>query len=213
MSATPVQTTRSFPKRVVPPIELPASSAELAAEAAAQLGWDGTVLDMELLGRRVHVVARLRTAEHAERIAADIEPVTERADVATWTWPEFQASAPPRAADIVGVLAVQRHWRTGLASVVPFARYYSEAAIVLPGSAVLSADYVDNCLPRARAYGLAVVSADEDAVVDLDLAGRGERLLLNEDSVSRWVNEMVYQQLLAVADQNGAAVTTDTIST
>ena len=210
MSATPVQTTRSFPKRVVPPIELPASTAELADEAAAQLGWEGTVLDMELLGRRVHVVARLRTAEHAERIAAGIEPVTDRADVATWTWPELRAAAPPRAADIIGVLAVQRHWRTGLASVVPFARYYSEVALVLPGSAVLSADYVDNCLPRARSYGLAVVSADEDAVVDLDLAGRGERMLLDEDSISRWINEMVYARLVALSDQTGTVVATST---
>lgn len=212
MAATPVQTTPSFPKRVVPPIELPASASELARESAAQLGWDGTVLDMQLLGRRVHIVARLRTAEHAERIAAGIDPVTDRTDVATWAWPEFQAGAPPQAADIVGVLAVQRHWRTGLASVVPFARYYGEAALVLPGSAVLSADYVDNCLPRARTYGLAVVSADEQAVVDLDLVGRDERLLLGEDSLTRWINEMVYEQLLAMSGQADAVVTTGTAS-
>lgn len=198
MPATPAQTTRSFPKRVDPPIELPASSAELGREAAAQLGWEGTVLEMELLGRRVCVVARLRTAEHAERIAAGIEPVTDRASVSTWTWPELIASAPPEAADIVGVLAVARHWRTGLASVVPFAKYYPEAALVLPGPAVMSADYVDNCLPRARTYGLAVVSADEHAVTDLNLAGRSERMLLGQDALTRWVNEMVYEQLLAL---------------
>src|SRR5699024_6261059 len=111
-----------------------------------------------------------------------------------------------------GVLAVQRHWRTGLASIVPFARYYSEAALVLPGSAVLTADYVDNCLPRARAYGLAVVSADEQAVVDLDLVGRGERLLLGGDSLTRWINEMVYERLLAVSGQADTVVTTRTAS-
>ena len=198
MPATPAQTTRTFPKRVVPPIELPASSAELAREAAAQLGWEGTVLEMELLGRRVCVVARLRTAEHAERLAMGVDPVTDRASVSTWTWPELAMDAPPEAADVVGVLAVARHWRTGLASVVPFAKYYPEAALVLPGSAVMSTDYVDNCLPRARAYGLAVVSADENAATDLDVSGRAERMMLGADALTRWINEMVYEQLLAL---------------
>lgn len=192
--------TRSFPTRVVPRIELPASTSELATEAAAQLGWDGVVLpEVTMLGRKVCVVAQLRTDVHAERIAMGVGPVSDRATVATWTWPEFAATAPAPAAEIIGVLAVARHWRTAMASAVPFARY-GEAAMVLPSSAVLTKDYVDNCLPRARAYGLAVVTADEDAVVDLDLPGRTERMLLDEDAVSRWVNEMVYEQLLASYD-------------
>src|SRR5262249_9395318 len=115
------------------------------------------------------------------------------------TWPEFAGTAPAPAAEIVGVLAVARHWRTAMASAVPFSRY-GEAAVVLPSPAVLTEDYVDNCLPRARSYGLALVPAGADAVVDLDLAGRTERTLLEEDAVSRWVNEMVYEQLLASYD-------------
>ncbi|WP_199430693.1 hypothetical protein [Qaidamihabitans albus] len=189
--------TRSLPSRVVPPVELPASAEELAKEGAAQLGWDGVLLpELTLFGRRVFVVARLRTEAHAERIAMGVGPVTDRATVSTWTWPELAPTAPAQAAEIVGVLAVARHWRTGMAATVPFARY-GDAAMVLPATATLSHDYVDNCLPRARIYGLAVVAADTDAVVDLDLAGRSERMLFAEDAVSRWVNEMVYEQLLA----------------
>src|SRR5699024_611501 len=107
VSATPVQRPRSFPKRVVPPIELPAEADELAVEAAAQLGWHGTVLGLRLLGKPVHVVARLRTAEHAERIAAGSVPVTDRADVSTWLWPELAPGAQPEAAEIMGILSVQ----------------------------------------------------------------------------------------------------------
>lgn len=192
--------TRSFPTRVVPPVELPASTSYLAGAAAAQLGWKGVVLpEVTVLGRRVCVVARLRTDVHAERIACNIGPVTDRTTVATWTWPEFAATAPAPAAEIVGVLAVARHWRTGMAATVPFARY-GEAAMVLPSSAVLTKDYVDSCLPRARTFGLSVVSADEDALVSLDLSGRRERTLLPPDAVSRWVNEIVYEQLLASYD-------------
>lgn len=195
-----VVTGRSFPTRVVPPVELPASTSFLAGWAAARLGWLGVVLpEVTMLGRKVCVVARLRTDVHAERIAFGIGPVTDRAVVATWTWPEFAATAPEPAAEIVGVLAVARHWRTAMASAVPFARY-GDAALVLPASAVLSRDYVDNCLPRARAYGIGVVSADADAMVAKDLEGRSERLTLPEDAVSRWMNEMVYEQLLASYD-------------
>lgn len=190
----------SLPSRVVPPVELPASVEQLAREAAAQLGWNGTILsEMTMLGRKVCVVAELRTDVHAERIAMGIGPVVDRATVDTWTWPELAATAPAPAAEIIGVLAVARHWRTAMASAVPFARY-GEAAMVLPSPAVLTEDYVANCLPRARAYGLAIVTADPNAMIDLDLDGHTERLLLDEDPVSRWVNEMVYEELLATVD-------------
>ena len=211
MAATPQNTerstvaggakrSRSMPSRVVPPIELPASVDELARAAAAQLGWNGVVLpETTILGRRVCVVAKLRTDVHAERIAMGAGPVADRATVDTWTWPELAGTAPAPAAEIVGVLAVARHWRTAMASAVPFARY-GEAAMVLPSPAVLTEDYVGNCLPRARAYGLAVVTADPNAVVDLDLEGRTERVVLAEDPVSRLVNELVYDHLLRTAE-------------
>jgi len=192
--------SRSMPSRVVPPIELPASVDELARAAAAQLGWNGIVLpETTILGRKVCVVAKLRTDVHAERIAMGAGPVADRATVDTWTWPELAGTAPAPAAEIVGVLAVARHWRTAMASAVPFARY-GEAAMVLPSPAILTEDYVGNCLPRARAYGLAVVTADPNAVVDLDLEGRTERVVLAEDPVSRLVNELVYDHLLRTAE-------------
>ncbi|MFF1611070.1 hypothetical protein ACFVYA_25095 [Amycolatopsis sp. NPDC058278] len=211
MAATPQNTerstvaggakrSRSMPSRVVPPIELPASVDELARAAAAQLGWNGVVLpETTILGRKVCVVAKLRTDVHAERIAMGAGPVADRATVDTWTWPELAGTAPAPAAEIVGVLAVARHWRTAMASAVPFARY-GEAAMVLPSPVVLTEDYVGNCLPRARAYGLAVVTADPNAVVDLDLEGRTERVVLAEDPVSRLINEVVYDHLLRTAE-------------
>jgi hypothetical protein len=189
-----------MPSRVVPPIELPASVDELARAAAAQLGWNGVVLpEITILGRKVCVVAKLRTDVHAERIAMGAGPVADRATVDTWTWPELAGTAPAPAAEIIGVLAVARHWRTAMASAVPFARY-GEAAMVLPSPAVLTEDYVGNCLPRARAYGLAIVTADPNSVVDLDLEGRTERVVLGEDPVSRLVNEIVYDHLLRTAE-------------
>ncbi|WP_298181361.1 hypothetical protein [Saccharomonospora sp.] len=187
---------RSIPGRAAPTLELPSDPADLAERAVPLLGWQGTVLpQLTLFGRRVFVVARLRPEAHAERIATGMRPVTDRATVATWTWPELWGVAPPPAVRIAGVLAVARHWRTGMAATVPFARY-GEAAVVLPTAATMSHDYVDNCLPKARTHGLGVVAADEEARLDLDLTCGDDRITLGEDEVWRWVHEVAYEQLL-----------------
>lgn len=183
--------------RVVPPPPLPSDSLAVAEEAAAALGWHGTVLpEMTLLGRKVHVVARLRMDAHAERIATGMDPVIDRATSATWTWDELAGSAPAQAVEIVGVLALTRHWRTGLAHTVPFSRHY-DAAVVLPSTVALSADYVNNCLPRARAFGLGLLTVNDDGLVERDLLVRSERVMHGENAISRWMNELVYEQLLA----------------
>jgi hypothetical protein len=80
----------------------------------------------------------------------------------------------------------------------PVARY-GETAMVVPSSVVLTHDYLANCLPRARAYGIAVVSADPDNGVELDLPGRNDRdVTAGIDAVSRWVNEVAYERVLSV---------------
>lgn len=196
---------RTSPAEVVPPGPLPKSTLELAEEAAAQLGWNGVVLpEMTLLGRKVHVVARLRADTHAERIATGMGPVIDRTAVSTWLWPEMAHTAPAQGAEILGVLAVARHWRTTLAWAVPFSRYHN-AAMVLPGSIAMSHDYVNNCLPRARAYGLGILTVDDAAVVRPDLAASPERTILADDEISRWINELVYERLIAL-DEAPAAV-------
>lgn len=179
-------------------VELPAPDDELASAAVAQLGWPGVALaPMTLLGRRVSLVAELLPDAHAERICLGQAPVTDRATVSTWVWPEFAGQVPVAAVRIVGVLAVVRHWRTGLAALAPFARY-GDTAMVVPSSVVLTHDYTTNCLPRARNYGIAVVSADPDNGVELDLPGRNEKAPAGIDAVSRWVNEVAYERVLSV---------------
>ena len=187
------------PAPLAPPVELPAPVDELAAAAARELGWSGIVLpEMGLLGRRVCLVVELMTEAHAERICLGQLPVTDRASVATWVWPEFAGMVPEPAVRVVGAIAVARHWRTGLANAVPFLRY-GDAAIVLPTSVVLTHDYVVNCLPRARAYGVAVVRTEPDATVDLDLPGRADRAHPGIDGVHRWISELAYDKVLAMA--------------
>jgi hypothetical protein len=187
----------------VPPAEFHAPADQLAVQAAERLGWQGVVLpEMTLLGRKVHVVAQLLSAPHAERICLNAGPVTDRVEVSTWVWPEMAGRVPPPAVRIMGVLSVAKHWRTALASAVPFARY-GEAAVVLPSSSVLTHDYLFNGLPRARRFGVTVLTADPDRGVELDSAARPDiptaELCPDEDAVIRWVNEAVYGQLLGIA--------------
>jgi len=100
------------------------------------------------------VVADLLTDAHAERICLGCPPVPDRATVATWVWPELAPRVPAPAVRIVGVLAVARHWRTGLVATVPFSRY-AETAIVLPWWAATTHDYLgelpaEGATPRCR---------------------------------------------------------------
>jgi hypothetical protein len=199
MSGRTVVPEKALPAPLVPPVELPASVDELAVRAAEELGWSGIVLpEMRLLGRRVCLVVELLTEAHAERICLGQLPVTDRESVATWVWPEFAGMVPEPAVRVVGVIGVARHWRTGLANVVPFLRY-GDAAVVLPTSVVLTNDYVANCLPRARAFGVAVVRTEPDAQVDLDLPGRAERAQAGVDGIHRWISELAYDRILAGA--------------
>lgn len=202
MSGTPGRTTITSDaqarQRLFPAIELPAPIEQLAAGAAERLGWHGTVLPpMTLLGRRVIVVADVLPDVHAERICQGIAPVADRATVSTWVWPEMAGQVPQAAVRIHGVLAVARHWRTGLASTVPFARY-AEAAIVLPWWSATTHDYLVNCLPRARQYGVSVLTADPEGVTELDVPGPQD-ISPVEDATGRWLNEAIYERLLDTA--------------
>ncbi|GAA2665782.1 MULTISPECIES: hypothetical protein [Actinosynnema] len=206
MSSTParIEVTDSAKARAssaaaVPIPELPGSVEELASVAAVRLGWHGVVLpEMVLMGRKVVVVADLIADAHAERLCLGATPEVDRATVSTWVWPEMDGRVPPAAVRIVGVLAVARHWRTALASAVPFARF-GNAAAVLPASVALSHDYLANCLPRVRRYGVNVLLADESSELTTDVCGRNETVPVEDTATTRWVNELVYERVLATA--------------
>ncbi|WP_199440628.1 hypothetical protein [Umezawaea beigongshangensis] len=204
MSSTPARiavpdSARAQSATALPVPELPASVEELAAEAAVRLGWNGVVLpETVLMGRKVVVVAELIADAHAERVCVGATPEADRTTVSTWVWPEMEGRVPPSAVRIVGVLAVARHWRTGLASAVPFARF-GNAAVVLPSSVAFSHDYLVNCLPRVRRYGVSVLLADTERDVTVDASGRNEQVPVEDTATTRWVNELVYEQVLATA--------------
>ena len=150
------------------------------------------------MGRKVVVTAELLADAHAERVCLGAAPETDKTTVSTWVWPEMEGRVPPPAVKIVGVLAVARHWRTALASAVPFARY-GNAAIVLPSSVAFTHDYLANCLPRVRRYGVSVLLADPESNVTIDVSGRQENVPVEDTAITRWVNELVYEQMLVTA--------------
>lgn len=179
------------------PFSTSASVGWLAEQAAREMGWTGTVLQpTRLLGRYVVPVAELVPEAHAERLCLGNQPVLDRDEVATWVWPEMAGRVPPPAVRLTGFLAPSRHWRSALTAAAPFARYASTAMLV-SRSIALEPNFLENCLFRARQTGVAVLSAD-DTVVNTELAGRcwTDEPSMEHDSTSRWVNEVVYDQLL-----------------
>ena len=178
-------------------LDLPASIDALADLSIDALGWSGSVLPaLKLLGRRVVPVAELVPDAHAERLCFGSGPVLDRTEIATWVWPEMDGRVPPPAARLAGMLAPSRHWRSALTAAVPFARFTS-AAIVVPKAVTDGEDFVSTCLIRARQFGVAVLSADADSV-HVELEGRSfdDAPPIEHTAVSRWVNEVVYEQLL-----------------
>ncbi|QIZ35303.1 hypothetical protein FDZ84_12055 [Saccharopolyspora sp. ASAGF58] len=180
------------------PLGLAASMGRLAERTVDTLGWAGSVLPpVKLLGRQIIATAELLPDAHAERLCFGSGPVLDRAEIATWVWPEMDGRVPPPAARITGVLAPARHWRSALTAVVPFARFVS-SAIVVPRNVAVAPDFASACLIRARQFGIAVLSANGDDV-QVELVGRcfDDAPPVEHTAVSRWVNEVVYQQLLA----------------
>lgn len=180
--------------------EFSASVSRVSEVAADVLGWPGSVLPpVKMLGRYVVATADLAPDAHAERLCCAAGPVLDRAETSTWVWPEMDGRVPPPAAMITGVLAPARHWPSALTAAVPFAKFTS-AGIVVPRSVALADDFTETCLIRARQFGIGVLSA-EGTDVRVELPGRTfeEAPPAEHTAVSRWVNEVVYQQLLTEA--------------
>ena len=179
-------------------VELPTSAEQLAPAAAELLGWRGLMMPpVSLLGREVSVIAKVLPEAHAERLCLGLTPVMDQTSVATWAWPELAHTAPPTAVRISGMISVTKHWRTGLASTVPFVSY-GRTAMVLPIAVALTDDYLTNCLPRARQFGVSIVLADTDCTLTVDFIGQRQERTCELDSVGRWINEVVYEQVLSL---------------
>lgn len=180
----------------MPPVELPPLPDRFAPQVAAELGWDGTVLQpMTLLGRRVIIVAELLEDVHVDRVRRGWGPVTERLSVSMWSWPELAGTAPEPAVRIRGVIASARHWRTALTAASPFAGIAGTALLLPPGPA-----REPSCLVQASFYGAAVVATADLDRVDLVQPGRRGRIATATSvstTITRWVHEVVYERLVA----------------
>lgn len=200
-AAAETDTPRPCAPQARAPFETASTVGSVAETVARDLGWSGTVLHpTRLLGRYVVPVAELVPEAHAERLCLGSVPVLDRSEVATWVWPEMAGRVPPAAVRLTGVLAPARHWRSALTAAAPFARY-ADTAMVVSQSVAAERGFVEKCLFRARQAGVAVVSVDGDAV-RTELAGRcwHDEPPMEHTAVSRWINEVVYDQLVKLTE-------------
>ncbi|MGH3870877.1 MAG: hypothetical protein ACRDSR_05055 [Pseudonocardiaceae bacterium] len=181
-------------------VEVLSAPTHLAHAAVNALGWQGVVLPPTvLLGRRVVVVANLISEVHEQRIRSGWGPVTDQVTVSTWDWPEMQQLAPPPAVALSGIIAPARHWRTGLTGAAPFAGLCA-TALLLPAHIARNVE----CLIHAEHYGPTVLAAagphdvDREAVDVVHAGYPGPVVTSRPATISRWVHELVYNQLLAL---------------
>lgn len=177
-------------------VEVRCAPEHLAQAAVGALGWSGAVLPPAvLLGRRVVVVAELRTEVHNQRSACGWGPVTDRASVSTWDWPEMRRRAPLPAVWLRGILAPARHWRTGLAASAPFFALCPTALLLPPH---IARD--PQCLSYAARYGPTVVAdagCHDPGAVDVVQTGRNcSAPATAPNAIARWVHELIYDRLL-----------------
>lgn len=190
--------TPTTPNPAVPGDTILTPPEHLTREATVVLGWEGVVLPpMVILGRRVVVTAQLIDDVHERRVRSGWRPVTDRMSVATWEWPEMTGHVPAPAVRLTGVLAVVRHWRTGLRNLTPF-QVVCPTAVLLPDRVPVFSE----CWRSAEYYGHGVLGAAGSGV-DLVLPPRSR----TERRWDGWVwpalltHELVYQQLLGQSRQ------------
>ncbi|WP_367127421.1 hypothetical protein [Saccharothrix sp. HUAS TT1] len=170
------------------------SDVALLEAAAVELGWSGAVLPrLRLFEDVVSVFVELDHEVHAARCAASAGPVVDRTAVAMWSWPEYKDSAPKPAVRLGGVLAQGSRWQRSLRAAARFGGFGSTAVIVdtvrAPG---------EECLLNAQVRGVGVVWRSPDGEVRLVGPGRiGPVATARPTVVSRWLNEVLYERLLA----------------
>ncbi|MGW5715324.1 hypothetical protein ACWEVP_04095 [Amycolatopsis sp. NPDC003865] len=164
---------------------------EALEELAVQvLGWRGSLIkNITLFGSRVSVLAQVDEEAHAFRQRTNTPPVTERASVALWEWPEL--TAPPSAVTLSAVLATGSRWQQGLKAVSGFAGF-SSTVLVLPQDTPAPR----SCLADAERYGVWVVRGSSSGAV-VEHQGRvGPVATARPTTVTRWTEELVYARLI-----------------
>jgi hypothetical protein len=146
----------------------------------AALGWVGALVErVVVLGVRVDVVVRVDAVAHAAR---RVGPVLDRDVLATWEWPE--SVREPEVVRLVGVLATGAHWRRALGDAVRLSGF-------CPVAIVGVAD--ERCRLECAYAGVGLVV--DGLVVVEPRSGRAAGA--RRRTLDRWVEESVYQRLIA----------------
>jgi hypothetical protein len=148
---------------------------------------------MRLFGSVVVVVAVLDGEVHAQRCASGWGPVTDRTEIAMWSWPENRSLTPSPAVHIGGMLVRGDRWLQAIRTAAGFGGFGSTGVIVDSARGPS-----EQCLLTARLQGVGVVHRGRDGSLSLVDEGRaGPVSTARPTVVSRWVQELVYERLLA----------------
>jgi hypothetical protein len=161
--------------------------------AARALDWPGQVLpDVVLLGTRTAMVIQVDLAAHARRGGGG--PVLDYDTLTVWEWPEAAGHCPPSVTRLAGVLVpAGRSWGRAVAVARRWTGF-GPCAVLLPAG-------VDppGCRLECGYAGIAVVGlgAGDGPPRLLQAGRRGRSERARRRPLDRWVEEKLYQRLLA----------------
>lgn len=161
---------------------------EVATDA---LGWPGVLVPrMKVFGVLADVVVRVDRAAHTARRARGLGPELDRDVLATWEWPESALVRAPEVVSLVGALGVGSTWRRALATAVRLDGFCATAI------AVDDAD--EECRLECGYLGVGLVV--DGRLVDRGRTGRSPEA--RRRTLDRWVEELVYERLIADGSLN-----------
>jgi hypothetical protein len=144
------------------------------------LGWDGVLVPgFRVLGVEVDAVVAIDHDAHEQRSG----PVLDHDVLAMWEWPE--SSPEPEVVKLVGVFSGHEQWRKGLKAVARLGGFCAGAII---------GDDDERCRLECAYFGVSIVDR-EGGVIQHGRPGRSPRA--RRRTLDRWVEELVYERLLA----------------
>jgi hypothetical protein len=173
------------------------TSAPISVRSAVKaLGWAGHAVGRtKILGVWVYPVVSVSGEAHQRRALAGQGPVLDLDVLETWDWPETGPQRLPEVVRLRGVLSVRGSWRQAFSEVTRLRGFCADAIIVKADQ--LTKIERDRCELECSFADTALVYHSADST-NVRLPGRGGRSSgARRRTLDRWVEELIYQRLLA----------------
>lgn len=186
----------SFPRKTVEAHRATQTRHSLihAHQAVEALGWGSIIAPRQrLLGADVYPVVEVNQAAHITRKLQGQPPNLDQDTLAMWEWPEADNFRAPTVITLTAALSSMRAWRPALAGAARLRGLCSTAVLVDTPLGIQESECVLEC--KLRGVGVVEVDAAGGFRV-VEPAQPGRAALTHRRTLDRWVEELLYQELI-----------------